>query len=157
MTLDIASPTDILIAEALIDFPAWIQSHRVDQINVPLASLKEREELLRQLKEESHYPEAQTVRIPYLSINMILARPHLLKKIPSGVIVNFVRPNWDLTETAGTHQNISHQGFLFRINKSLYLRHASSTGVVEELPFIDYLKRFRNHPTLKGIHLLKIN
>ncbi len=157
MTLDIASPADILIAEALIDFPAWIQSHRVDQINVPLASLKEREELLRQLKEESHYPEAQTVRIPYLSINMILARPHLLKKIPSGVIVNFVRPNWDLTETTGTHQNISHQGFLFRINKSLYLRHASSTGVVEELPFIDYLKRFRNHPTLKGIHLLKIN
>jgi hypothetical protein len=157
LTFDIAPPQDVLIAEALINFPNWIRSHKVEQIKVPLISLEDKERLLQELKEEARFYEAQRVKLPYLAISLILARPKLLSKIPSGVIVNFVRPNWDLTEVAGTHQNISHQGFLFRSQETLYLRHASTTGKVEELPFIDYLKRFKNHPTLKGIHLLKIN
>lgn len=148
---------EVRIAEALINFPGWILSHKVDLIQVPGASRLEKEKLLQELKQEARFYEAKTARVPYLLINLILSTPDLIKRIPSGVIVNFVRPNWDLTETAGTHQNISHQGFLFRINGDLYLRHASTAGKVEELPFIDYLKRFKDHPTLKGIHLMGIN
>jgi hypothetical protein len=157
LTYDVGSQADVLIAEALINFPGWLLSHKVEQLKVPSASNQELEVLLRELKEESRNFRAQTAKVPYLSINELLQRPDLLEKIPSGTVVNFVRPNWDLTSSAGTHQNISHQGFLFRIKGSLYLRHASTTGKVEELPLAEYLKRFLNHPTLKGIHLLKIN
>ena len=89
----------------------------------------------------------------------MLKNPNLLRNIPSGTIVNFVRPNWDLTTVAGTHQNISHQAILVRVGKTLYQRHASPSGTksVEEIPFIEYLKKFENHATLKGVHFMKVN
>lgn len=149
--------TNVKMAEALINYSGWILSHKIEQIVVPYANREERDFLLSELKSRAPEFKSEIARVPYISINEIIAKPSILTKIPSGAIVNFVRPNWDLTQIAGTHQNISHQGFLFRINKVLYLRHASTTGKVEELPFIDYLKRFQNHPTLKGIHLMVMN
>jgi len=157
LTHTVGTPAEVKTAEALINYPGWVRSHKIEQIVVPLASSEEKKVILEELK--SHADEFQTeiARVPYLEIKRIVARPAILNKIPDGTLVNFVRPNWDLTEAAGTHQNISHQGFLFRIKNVLYLRHASTTGKVEQVPFIEYLKRFQNHPTLKGIHLMKIN
>lgn len=153
----VVGPQDIKIAEALINFPGWLKSITLEQIIVPHATQEEKESLLDELHAESVNYVARPARVSYIPVNTIVARPVILNKIPSGTVVNFVRPNWDLTTVAGTHQNISHQGFLFRIGKTLYLRHASTAGKVEELPFIDYLKRFVNHPTLKGIHLMRVN
>ena len=154
---DVTSPENIKIAEALINFPKWISSHQVDQIIVPGASSEDRKQLLDELRAEASFYKPQIARVPYIAIASILRNPQILNNIPHASVVNFVRPNWDLTQQTGTHQNISHQGFLFRLNKVLYLRHASTSGRVEEVPFIDYLKRFQNHPTLKGIHLMKLN
>ncbi len=153
----IASPKEILIAEALINFPGWLRSIKSDQIIVPMASQEEKESLVEELHAEAVNYKARVARVPYVAISTILARPEILNKIPTGTVVNFVRPNWDLTQVAGTHQNISHQAFLFRIGKVLYQRHASTSGKVEEVPFIDYLKRFQNHATLKGVHFMKVN
>lgn len=157
LTYEVAKSSEIQIAEALINYPAWVLSHKINQIIVPEATLEEKERLLEELKSRAGEFSPEVARLPYISIAQIVAKPSLLKKIPSGTVVNFVRPNWDLTQVAGTHQNISHQGFLFRIKNVLYLRHASTTGFVEEVPFLTYLKRFQNHPTLKGIHLMKVN
>lgn len=157
ITHEVVSPSIVKIAEAIINYPGWILSHKIEQIVVPMASMEEKKSILEELK--SHAPEfkKEIARVPYIEINRILANPKLLSNVPTGSIVNFVRPNWDLTEIAGTHQNISHQGFLFRVNGTLFLRHASTSGKVEQLPFLDYLKRFQNHATLKGVHLMKVN
>jgi hypothetical protein len=149
--------SQIKIAEAVINFPGWLKSHKVEQIVVPMASTEERKSLLEELHAEAPFYEISIARVPYVAISQILTSPIILNKIPSGAIVNFVRPNWDLTDVAGTHQNISHQGFLFKTGKVLYLRHASTSGKVEEVPFIDYLKRFKNHATLKGVHFMSLN
>ncbi|MFP5384947.1 MAG: N-acetylmuramoyl-L-alanine amidase-like domain-containing protein [Bacteriovoracia bacterium] len=154
---EVVGPLDIKVAEAVINFGGWLLSHKVEQIKVPLASSHEKEKLLAELHAEAAFYSPVIARVSYIEISLLVAQPGLLNKIPSGSLVNFVRPNWDLTEVAGTHQNISHQGFLFRKGKVLYLRHASTSGKVEELPFIDYLKRFLNHSTLKGVHLMKMN
>ncbi len=153
----IVSPKEILIAEALINFPNWLRSIKIDQIIVPMASQAEKESLLSELHAEAQNFRAQIAKVQYVAISTLLARPSILNRISTGTIVNFVRPNWDLTEVAGSHQNISHQAFLFRKAGVLYQRHASINGKVEEIPFIDYLKRFQNHATLKGVHFMKVN
>ena len=153
----IVSPSQIKMAEAVINFPGWLKSHKLDQIVVPMATMEEKKALLEELYAEAPFFQVSVARVPYVAISDILAKPIILNKIPTGTIVNFVRPNWDLRDVAGTHQNISHQGFLFKIGKTLYLRHASTSGKVEEVPFIDYLKRFRNHATLKGVHFMSMN
>ena len=157
LTYDVVHSSEVKMAEALINFPGWLKSHKLEQIIVPLASREEKLSILEELHALAASFETSIARVPYIEISRILSRPQILNKIPTGAVVNFVRPNWDLTEAAGTHQNISHQGFLFRSGKTLYLRHASTQGKVEEVPFIEYLGRFRNHGTLKGIHLMKIN
>jgi hypothetical protein len=151
-----ADVTNVKIAEAFINFPGWLLSIKKDQLVVPNASEIEKDLLVAELHAEATHYQGQIARVPYIEINNILAHPIILNKIPTATVVNFVRPNWDLTEAAGTHQNISHQGFLFRKNNILLLRHASTSGNVQELPFIDYLKMFKNHQTLKGIHLMSL-
>lgn len=156
ITFSVVPRSSVLIAEALVSYGGWLSSHKLEQIKVPHATLQERHSLLEELRSYARYYTPVTARVPYISIKSIVKNPAILTKVPSGSVVNLVRPNWDLTEAAGTRQNISHQGFLFRKGRTLYLRHASTTGKVEEQPFIDYLKKFENHPTLKGIHLMEV-
>ncbi len=156
-TATIIPPAELKTAEAVINLPGWLRSHKIEQIIVPLASPQEKLQLLNDLKSHADEYSPLIAKVSYIEIKQILKFPQLLLKIPSGTIVNFVRPNWDLTQTSGTHQNISHQGFLFHIKNTFYLRHASTAGKVEEVPFLDYLEIFRNHATLKGIHLMKMN
>jgi hypothetical protein len=144
-------------AVATIDVPGWLKKITADQLVVPNASNEEKLNLVEELHSEAAHYSPVIARMNYLAIDDIVKRPSLLTKIPSGTIVNFVRPNWDLTETAGTHLNVSHQALLFRKGKLLIIRHASTTGEVMELPFLDYLKKWVGHPTLKGIHLLRVN
>lgn len=147
----------VFLASALINFPNWLKFHKIEQIVIPNAPHDQRQELLDELKLQAYQFQVKTARVPYIPINDVIKNNSLLDNIPSGSIINFVRPNWDLTQQYGTHQNISHQGFVFKRDKTLVLRHASVSGMVEEVKLIDYLKKFQNHPTLKGIHFLKIN
>lgn len=154
ITAETFGEANIKIAEADINFPGWLKSHKVEQIVLLDSTLSERKMRLSELHAEAVNYVVQKATVPYVSIKTLIARPALLNKVPQGSLVNFVRPNWDLTEAAGTHQNISHQGFLFWKKAKLYLRHASTTGKVEDVLFLDYLKKFENHTTLKGIHLM---
>lgn len=154
ITAETFGEANIHLAQADINFPGWLKSHKVEQIILINGSISERKERLSELHAEAVNYVTQKATVPYVSIKTLLARPELLNKVPQASLVNFVRPNWDLTEAAGTHQNISHQGFLFWKNKKLYLRHASTAGKVEDVLFLDYLKKFQNHATLKGIHLM---
>jgi hypothetical protein len=147
-------PSLLETAEAIINLPGWLKSIQLDEIRVPQASHEERVHLLEELRSMSSSYSPMIARLPFLPIKTILSRPALLSRIPHGSIVNFVRPNWDLRHMIGTHMNVSHQGYLFRKGKVLYLRHASTTGEVMEVSFLAYLKKFENHPTLKGVHFM---
>ncbi len=81
----------------------------------------------------------------------------LLNRIPSGAIVNLVRPNW-FPESLGTPILVSHMGFAIWKNNRLYFRHATSSGAkcVTDVLLTEYLQKYLLSPTLKGINLLKI-
>ena len=145
------------IAEAVINLPGWLKKIKIEEIKVPLATMSERQNLLEELHALASQYAPIIARIEYLPISTLLASPMVLKKIPNATIVNFVRPNWDLTDVAGTHMNVSHQGLIFQKKEGTYLRHASTTGKVMEVVLLEYLKKFENHPTLKGIHLMQVN
>jgi len=147
-----------LIAEAVINIPGWLKKIKIEEIRVPSASREEKQALLEELQGLSSQYEPKTAKLNYLPISTLLKTPIALKKIPSGSVVNFVRPNWDLTDSIGTHMNVSHQGLVFQLKGKTYLRHASvgAEKKVVEIELIEYLKKFDNHPTLKGIHLMKL-
>jgi hypothetical protein len=146
------------VAEAIINLPGWLKAIKLQEIRVPLANLHERQNLLAELQSMAGYFSPVTARLNYIPISTLLARPALLKLIPDGAVINFVRPNWDLTNVIGTHMNVSHQGLVFHEKGKVVLRHAStgSPKLVTEILLLDYLKKFENHPTLKGIHLMKL-
>lgn len=145
------------MAEAVINLPGWLKAIKIEEIKAPLATLEERLNLLEELRGHAVDYSPILARIEYLPIAVLLTRPQVLKNIPNGSIVNFVRPNWDLTDVIGTHMNVSHQGLVFKKKAGIFLRHASSAGKVAEILLLDYLKKFENHATLKGIHLMQVN
>lgn len=147
------------VAEAVINIPGWLTHIKIEEIRVPAASLDERKLLLEELHQLANSYSPVVAKLNYIPISTLIKNPTLLSKIPEGSIVNIVRPNWDLTSTAGTHMNVSHQGFIFKKGKELILRHASSSAEkqVMESNLFEYLRKFENHPTLKGIHLMQVN
>lgn len=154
----IVSRSEILVARTIIDKPAYYNFLKVSDLRLYDATT-EAEKLLRveQWHREGDKFSPEEATIDYIPINTLVNRPALLNKIPHGTVVNFVRPNWDIRHLQGTRMNVSHQGFLFIKNKKLILRHASSGDkFVVEVPFLDYLKKFYNHATLKGIHLMRV-
>jgi hypothetical protein len=157
INLDIAPAAAIKMATALIDFPNWLRSMKLNAIIIPDATEAEKEVRLEELHAEASHFSAQQAQVSYIEIDWILQHPEVLNRIPSGALVNFVRPNWDLTELIGTHMNISHQGFLFWRGQTLFLRHASTSGLVEDRPFLEYLSQIQGHATHKGINLMKVN
>jgi len=145
------------IAEAVINLPGWLKAIKIEEIKAPLATLEERQHLLEELRAYNTQYVPVLAQIEYLPIATLIKKSHVLKQIPHGSIVSFVRPNWDLTDVIGTHMNVSHQGLVFQKQEGTFLRHASTAGKVAEVLLIEYLKKFENHPTLKGIHLLQLN
>ena len=82
----------------------------------------------------------------------------LFHQIPHASIIEIVRPNWHLKDKIGTNLHVSHVGFAIRNSAGdLLFRHASSEHQkVEEVKLIDYLGRYCDSPTIKGINVQKI-
>lgn len=84
----------------------------------------------------------------------------LLRKIPSGVIVNYTHPKRPLKELIGTDMLVSHQGFLIWKDGVLYARHASQGDKVVDIKFIEYLNQFLVPGKLnlepQGINVLQV-
>lgn len=156
---EIAPLQEIQVASAIINLPDWLKMIKINEIKVPYASDEEKLRLLNELHEKANLYSPVRANLNYVPIKYLLAWPEQLKFIPHGSIVNFVRPNWDLTASIGTHMNVSHQGLLFWKDGVVVLRHASNSTPkqVSEIPFIEYLKKFENHPTMKGVHFMRVN
>ena len=147
------------IARALIDKPSWYQ--HFSNKNIYLNSSNKNEQALRlaELKQAGSKLEKQNATIPYLPLTSLFdakANPNhfVFAQIPHAAIIEIVRPNWNLHEIIGTNLNVSHLGFVFWKNGTLFFRQASSQyGKVVEVPLIDYLRETLTSPTIKGINI----
>ena len=115
------------------------------------ASIEERIAGVESLKAEA----ADSVRgvvgtLQYLPLWQIFAFPSVtrsqLAAIPSGSIVQFVRPRYDLREQINTRMHVSHQGIVIQsAEHGTLLRHASSRSTVRrvvEESLEDYLREY---------------
>ncbi len=153
-------------AEATIDKNAWYKAMKVNRIQRVLGETQ-KEVLLLQLQEEGKVYSPQKARLAYLPFSHLYhedssqlstgyrVNQPILDQIPTGAVINIVRPNWNLEKWIGTRMNVSHQGFVIRKNGKLFFRHASSSKkkVVDER-FADYFAKYRKSSTAKGINIL---
>ncbi|MES2963180.1 MAG: N-acetylmuramoyl-L-alanine amidase-like domain-containing protein [Bdellovibrionota bacterium] len=148
-------------AEALIEKDSWYALLKIER----LSGIAETEKPARLIELRSlGAKHGKTIsRVPYLRKHAIVAHPEILERIPHGAIVNVVRPNFDVTKGAGTHMNITHQGFAFHKNGVVYFRHASPTpdpvtgqGKVTEIPLLDYVHGTLPSKTIDGINVLSV-
>jgi len=160
VTVEVAGEKNWMDAVARIDPGSWYKMMKESDLNVRALDKATLDERLLQLRNEAKNFEAHTVHLPYIPVPMVLgpSGKEILDRIPDGAMINIVRPGWDLTEVAGTQLNISHQGLAIRVDGILNFRHASSAGskMVTQQPLDEYLSRFRDHATIKGINVLQV-
>jgi hypothetical protein len=105
-------------------------------------------------KHEAHiHAEIVNHRLAYVDKDAVVDET-FLKTVPSGIILNVVRPNFKIP---GTHLNVSHQGLIIRRKDVAYFRHVSKTGGerVKDVPLSNYLRLCLLSPPIKGINLLQ--
>lgn len=93
--------------------------------------------------------------VPYVPIEAVIDDVSIFNRVPQSAIIEIIRPNWNLCEQIGTQLHVSHIGFAIKKSDGLlYFRHASSdAGCVTEQLLVDYLDKYRNHKTIKGINV----
>ncbi len=142
---------------ALINKKAWYEHLTIDRICIAgdddtqypncSASNEIRENRIAILKLYGQDASNDVVAIPFLPLWQLFA-PHSdtdeqLQAIPSGAILQFVRPRYDLIQWIGTLMHVSHQGIVVHRDNEVLLRHAStSTKRVTEEPLKDYLEKY---------------
>jgi hypothetical protein len=153
------APGRTLVASALIDKRAWYAKLPSSRIQVPGISDGEKARLLVELHAEGQRFDPVEATVPYIPLAALFGPGggDIFDRIPSGSVVNVVRPNWDLVAAIGTHLNISHQGFAVRKDGVLYFLEASEVlGKVAMVPMPDYLRGYLDSPTIKGVNILEI-
>jgi hypothetical protein len=153
------APGRTLVARALIDKPAWYAKLPPSRIQIPGISDDDKAKLLDQLHAEGRRFSPAEAEVPYVPLTALFGPggDAIFDRIPSGSVVNIVRPDWDLVATIGTHLNISHQGFAVRKDGVLYFLEASEVYMkVSEVPMADYLRQYLDSPTIKGINVLEL-
>lgn len=157
-------PKQHLTAVAVINKPEWFahaKASSIKQFNALTPA--ETQVLLEKMHTLSKQTTLDISNLPYVPLTALFDKNgapimQQFDKIPSGVIIEIVRPNWDLTKQIGTHINISHLGFGIRINNVLMYREASSIDdKVEDVPLAQYLETYLKSPTVKGINIQLIN
>lgn len=153
------APGRTMIANALVDKRAWYEMMPESRVHVPGISEDDKKRLLAELHDEGLRYSPEEATVPYVPLTALFAPGggKLFDAIPSGSVINIVRPNWDMVKEIGTHLNISHQGFAVRENGVLYFLEASEVyGKVSMVPLADYLRQCLDSPTIKGIDVLEI-
>ena len=154
-----AAPGKTLVARAVIDKRSWYAKLPPSRIQIPGLAEADRQKLLDRLRAEGLRFSPEEATVPYVPLTSLFGPggSEIFDRVPSGSVVNIVRPNWDLVAAIGTHLNISHQGFAVRKNGILYFLEASEVlGKVSMVPMEDYLRAYLDSPTIKGINILEI-
>ena len=144
-------------SSALIDKKNWYKKLTLSNISREDLSEEEKFTLLKQLRSlgENFIPTLAKIR--YIEFTSIYDNPLILNSIPNGSIISIVKPNWDLTESIGTHLNVSHQGLAIWKDGALFYRHASlQFGKVMDTPMLQFLYKYKENSGNGGINIQKI-
>jgi hypothetical protein len=149
-----------VLSETIIDKPNWFNKLPATRIKYfqPLA-INESKKLLSELHALGKKATVVKSIMHYLPLSKLFTtdgkpKQYLFAQIPSGAIIEIVRPNWDLTASIGTHLDVSHMGFAIRTKSGLMFREASSReGKVIDIPLTTYLVNYLNSPTVKGVNV----
>ncbi len=148
------------VANTIINKPEWYNRKLADNIKSlkPLSS-QQQATLLTELRDQGKQLQKEKSVLLYLPLTKLFdkqgqANNYIFNQIPSGSIIEIVRPNWDREKIMGTRVNVSHLGLAIRTKQGLMYREASSLEhkVVDE-PLTEYLKGYLNSPTIKGINV----
>lgn len=151
-------------AQARINKPDWYAALKPETLQPKdKMSRRRRRRLLKALHQHGTTLHSQTASLNYLPLRELFDHDGqpieaIFSQIPSGTIIEIVRPNWDLRNLIGTHLLVSHMGFAIRTTDGLMLRHASSTaGKVIDQPLATYLQQYLDKKTtVGGIHLEQV-
>lgn len=149
-------------AHAHIDIPNWYHHFDISKIRLCHASKQQALHALKRLQQRGQALSTTSSTVAYIPFSVLFdkqGQPNnfIFQQIPSGAIIEIVRPNWDLTQAIGTHLNISHLGFAIRDHDELYYYQAlASAGKVIKPRLIDYLKSIRHQPSIKGINIQRV-
>lgn len=162
ITYDIADgDVPVHTARATIDKRTWYSKKTFWDLRVPDLSNDEAARRVQEWRGEGLAFSVAEATLPYIALKDIFPNnTAVLRRIPAGAIINIVRPGWDIRDKSGeliTQMNVSHQALVVYKNGKPYLRHASSEAKkVADMPLDWYLRRFVDHPTIRGIHVLRI-
>lgn len=152
------------VATTWIDRQAWISRRSLLDIKqLSRLSESQAESLLGKLHAFSTVLHGESAKTAYLPMDQLIGgdkKPNevVFQQIPGGVIIEIVRPNWDVRDKIGTCLNVSHLGFGFWLGDQLVFRHASAeAGKVEEVLLSDYLIWcMETIETVKGVNLQRV-
>ena len=154
---------NVLIARALIDKPRWYSFKKESDLKLHEdLSPEARVERVREWRNEGKLFSPVEATLNYIPFTEFFAanQPNedLVSRIPTGSVVNIVRPNWDLTNIIGTHMNVSHQMLFLRDSEGHpFLRHASSSQKkVVDQEFFSVMRSYLGHATARGIHIMQV-
>ena len=139
-----------------------VQNISPQRINIQNISADEKNKRLNELRGKYKYFTPIPSNVTYVPLNNIIKPDNtiddtIIKQIPSGAIIEIIRPNWDLFKLIGTNLNIAHLGFVVWENNIPYFIHASSDKMmVVKVPLLLYLKNAQSNPKIKGINIQTI-
>jgi hypothetical protein len=152
-----------LPATALIDKAAFFQHLPASSLHLLTpVSIDDGQKLLAELHRQGRFFQPEKSVDWYLPLSRLFDKngapdEKLFAQIPTATVIEIIRPNLDLTASTGTHMNITHLGLAIRKGNQLLFREASLIkGHVVDIPLSDYLRGYRNSPTIKGISVQKI-
>ncbi len=127
-----------------------VQKKHLEDTTPPATSAEEQAK-----RHDSIHKAILDAKLNYLIIDAQVDE-RFLKEIPSGALVNFVRPNYSIP---GTRLLISHQGLVFRKRGTPYFIHVSLSGGLKTkaVPLANYLRLCLLLPSVHGIQILRIN
>ncbi len=150
--------SNISYAKTTINKLSWLYQYRLLE---PYRAKLTLSDLAESLARIGFRLTAQESVLPYIESKELLNNFNIyVPRFPLFSIVFIVRPDWDVKEVSenyGTHLNISHLGICLKKQNELYFYHANSinTRVVKVEKLDDYLIKYLDSRTVKGIHVVK--
>lgn len=139
------------VAYVRINKPDWFEKLPMGTLKtfVPLPP-QQAIVLLRQLHARAKQVQVAQGQVKYIPLSelytekrgMLMPNKKVFAKIPSGVIIEFVIPDFNLTQSIGTHLDVVHMGLAIRTPQGLMFREASKIKMrVIDAPFVRYFQR----------------
>ncbi len=150
------------IAVADINKPGWYNKKNKSSIkSLDNLSKQQVTNLVKQLQQLGAKTQQEKSVMLYIPLSKLFTdgKPNefLFSQIPSGSIIEIIRPNWNVWSQIGTRINVSHLGFAVRTKQGLMYREASSLQhKVIDTPLEKYLLSYIFSKTVKGINVEQI-